>query len=461
MSNHIIISYIRKYGLLFIGISLFIFSLPLYESWSSRLVWQRWSYEYMIIIIIALSFWIFFLIMSWRETIRSRFQILVTPIWKIAFHTSIFFWGLAYFLSSLHSSANAAKIFDLNLFGSTFPVASALEWMALVITALTAGFIIAPKLTKRWRNLGLLVGTVLICAILGEGIARIKAFVSPETQGFPTYSQHLWQQKYVVRNSFGFRDIERQHNKAHGVQRIIVIGDSVAFGAGLANVEDRFSEQFNKLINQERASEYEVINAGHQNTHTLQHIETLKQMLEFNPDMVILLYVFNDMDYILPSARSSSMAHPSQGALGLLNPIRILFLNSYIFQEFFVRFRKMYFMFKNSNTILDSYADNFLLRKHFEDLNLFVSLSRDTGASILIVPMDYRVGSNQQARARYWRFLQEASTHRLPVCSLEHTFDGHSIQSLRVNELDGHPNALVNWLMAKRVFDCLYTAKSS
>ncbi len=46
----------------------------------------------------------------------------------------------------------------------------------------------------------------------------------------------------------------------------------------------------------------------------------------------------------------------------------------------------------------------------------------------------------------------------LPLCSLEKAFAGYSIESLRGNSLDGHPNRLANRIAGQAAFDCLLGA---
>jgi lysophospholipase L1-like esterase len=101
-------------------------------------------------------------------------------------------------------------------------------------------------------------------------------------------------------NTQGYRDREYAFQKPEGAYRILVLGDSVAFGDGVP-VEETFSDQLENLLN--RAPELagrrpiEVINTGIRGYNTYQELLLLKEEgLRYNPDLVLLCYVGNDAE---------------------------------------------------------------------------------------------------------------------------------------------------------------------
>ncbi|MGB5163576.1 MAG: SGNH/GDSL hydrolase family protein [Thermoanaerobaculia bacterium] len=293
-----------------------------------------------------------------------------------------------------------------------------------------------------------MIATLAFLIILAEGFARAKAILHPETQGFPTYSQELWLRKYVHLNSLGFRDKQRTAQTGHEVRRILIVGDSFAFGAGIQDPEGRFGEQLEERLG-ETHGRWEVINASRSDTHTLQHIEFLRSMLDFQPELVVLIYVFNDIDYLRQVTRLSALTG------SILSVGRVLFLNSYLVQELYVRIRKIW-LARASDDRYYPYDDIELLRKHLTDLRRFVSLAKENGAEVRIVPFSFQI--EQSDRTRYSRFFQLAMDFELPICSLEGAFEGHSPGVLRVNSLDGHPSAYANGLAVEAALDCLASA---
>ena len=227
-----------------------------------------------------------------------------------------------------------------------------------------------------------------------------------------------------------------------------MVGDSFTYGTGIENLADRFSEQLADRLNSRGTGEWEVLNAGREDTHTLQHLAVLPRLLEFQPDVVILLHVFNDINYLVPRT-----ARGFESSVDSTAPLRILFVNSYLFQEIFVRWRRVRLSFRAPEAT--TYADDALLQRHYANLDRFVRAVVDGGASAWIVPFDNATAYHEVYRARYRRFVQDARNFGLPVCDLEGAFDGYAFEALRVNLLDPHPNALANRLAVDRTLDCL------
>jgi hypothetical protein len=93
----------------------------------------------------------------------------------------------------------------------------------------------------------------------------------------------------IVNNSRGFRDRERAYDKG-GRKRIVVLGDSTAWGWGV-EAEERFSD-----IIEKRLDGWEAINLAHAGYSTDQELLVLEtEGLKYRPDVVILLFDRNDV----------------------------------------------------------------------------------------------------------------------------------------------------------------------
>lgn len=94
-------------------------------------------------------------------------------------------------------------------------------------------------------------------------------------------------------NSLGFRDIERKKLKPENTYRIIGLGDSFSWGAGV-NQSDTFLNRLENSLNHNSKSKsvyYEVFNWGVDAWGTAQQLLCLKhQALAYNPDLMILQY---------------------------------------------------------------------------------------------------------------------------------------------------------------------------
>lgn len=93
----------------------------------------------------------------------------------------------------------------------------------------------------------------------------------------------------LLNNSKGFRDRERSHEKG-GAQRIVVLGDSTAWGWGV-EAEDRFSDLLERQL-----EGWEVINLANPGYSTDQELLLLEtEGLNYRPDIVLLLFDRNDV----------------------------------------------------------------------------------------------------------------------------------------------------------------------
>lgn len=96
-------------------------------------------------------------------------------------------------------------------------------------------------------------------------------------------------------NSLGLRSPEIERQKPAGTTRILVLGDSVAFGWGLRG-EDTFASQLASLLATVYPDQrFEVINAGVSGYGTWQELQWLKQAgVALEPDVVIVQAHLND-----------------------------------------------------------------------------------------------------------------------------------------------------------------------
>ncbi|MFH1577914.1 MAG: SGNH/GDSL hydrolase family protein [Candidatus Omnitrophota bacterium] len=94
--------------------------------------------------------------------------------------------------------------------------------------------------------------------------------------------------------SNGIRDYEYTIKKPKGSYRIIILGDSVAFGWGV-DIEKTFAKRLEKLLNSKAKKKYEVINFAVPGYNLRQEIDTLKyKCLAYKPDLVIFCVQNND-----------------------------------------------------------------------------------------------------------------------------------------------------------------------
>ncbi len=100
---------------------------------------------------------------------------------------------------------------------------------------------------------------------------------------------------YPSINSYGFRGGEWAKEKAQNKSRIVVLGDSFAFGEGLDDNQTwpfLLEKYLNKGVNR---GSFEVLNFGYQGSSTTEELRIFEQEASvFSPDFVILSYTPGD-----------------------------------------------------------------------------------------------------------------------------------------------------------------------
>lgn len=117
----------------------------------------------------------------------------------------------------------------------------------------------------------------------------------------------------ICLNSLGLRDREYALPKPRGVFRILVLGDSVAFGDGI-RAEETFVKKLETGLNPNAAGKtVEALNAGVRGYNTFQELKLLEEVgLKYGPDLVLVAYVLNDAE---PFQKQAGLIDPRHGWL--------------------------------------------------------------------------------------------------------------------------------------------------
>jgi lysophospholipase L1-like esterase len=157
-------------------------------------------------------------------------------------------------------------------------------------------------------NLSLIIISTLFGLFLSESALRLIGFdplyVSPERDRFWKHDSLLgWVQqpgqegvfetpqfRTAVRiNENGLRDREHSYQRQNDIERILVLGDSFAWGYGVEEAE-RFSQRLEKSL------DVEVINAGVSGYSTDQELIWYRnEGIKYEPDLVLLVLAGNDV----------------------------------------------------------------------------------------------------------------------------------------------------------------------
>lgn len=139
----------------------------------------------------------------------------------------------------------------------------------------------------------LLAGTVL-GLLAAEGAVRVLGLARPRPSGY----QPVNTARHVSRprNSLGYRDLERALAKPPGTTRIVALGDSFTWGAGV-DFDDAYPQRLERALSRRRGGPVEVINLALPGFNTADELAVLeKQGFAYRPDLVLVGYVLNDAE---------------------------------------------------------------------------------------------------------------------------------------------------------------------
>ena len=248
--------WLRHGGLGALGLGLLTLALGSYRSHTERAVLGRWSWTLAVLLgvlavaTVGLGTW---------AAIRSRRAPAAGAGALFPWAGSgVLLWGGAQLLSSRLDDGATARLLEGGLCASVHPLPSLLEWVASLLLLIAAARHFGPPLWALARgsrggravlvNAGLAVTALVAALVAGEGLARLRVAIHPTVQGFPSLSTLAWRMRHAPLNAAGQRDREHPLVAPEGRARLLVVGDSVAWGWGVENTDDRFGEQLARLL---------------------------------------------------------------------------------------------------------------------------------------------------------------------------------------------------------------------
>src|SRR5918994_921161 len=146
--------------------------------------------------------------------------------------------------------------------------------------------------SRRPAELLLLLGSVGVFLLLAEGAVRRLGAEKPRPTGYAPVNTN--RRAMRPRNANGYRDFERSVPRPSGVRRAVSLGDSFAWGASV-EFDDAYPQRLERGLNRRRTESWEVVNLALPGMNTVDHAAQLEQeAMAYEPDVVLLGYVFND-----------------------------------------------------------------------------------------------------------------------------------------------------------------------
>ena len=260
-----------------------------------------------------------------------------------------------------------------------------------------------------------------------------------------------WHKRHVVYNSHFFRDRDFDANKKEGVTRIGILGDSIAFGGGIKNVDDRFSNILEKKL-KESGKNVEVYNLGTPGYDTEGEIGRYQSVRHLKFDILVWEYFLNDVQRLEKSTGTPIIIKNSkQGEIAQFLSSKSFFFD-FLYWRLSSRYNKTLGELRTAD--LDRYKDEQQVADHKEMINNFIkTLDQDnTKVVTVIFPLLYFLGPDYPARDVHAMMSEHFKQNGAQVIDMLDYLKDKNGRDLWAGEFDSHPNAFVHSLVAEKLY---------
>ncbi len=235
-------------------------------------------------------------------------------------------------------------------------------------------------------------------------------------------------------NNYGFRGPDLEIDKTPGTMRVMVLGDSFTFGEGV-KLEHTFCHRLEKILNQHSDQPVEVLNIATSAWGTDDEINYFDQAgIAFEPDLVLLVYVFNDADYA--------------GGLDLWENFRTTYENRYLKFSYLVSYfyatvkRQIYGQRYIDELLAGALTEQDKWAESLDYLSVGKRLADNIGSRFAVVafPFMYELNEQHPFRPLQEMLSQYCADNGIVELDLLEAFHGESYTELWVHPSDQHPN---------------------
>ena len=174
----------------------------------------------------------------------------------------------------------------------------------IVVIILIGVLLVTLAIQKRYKRVrgvagGLILTYVILVAALVGGELYLRYGYADSRMELALYGNN-WSNRYIQRNSLGYRDEEWTTEELDAKRTIFALGDSFTEGWGLNNPADRYTEVLGGLLGDNWAV-VEIARAGQATEAQQRNFENYPYQ---TPDVVIWQYFLNDIEV---AAQSNGM----------------------------------------------------------------------------------------------------------------------------------------------------------
>ena len=305
------------------------------------------------------------------------------------------------------------------------------------------------KQKKLLIAISVLIFALVFIFILAEAYFRYVYDV-PDGLGFLKVSQK-WVERHVVYNNYFYRDRDFETEKKAGTTRIGILGDSIAYGGGIENPQDRFSNILEKRLKDANYN-VEVYNLGRPGYDSQQEIEEFEKVRHLNFDILIWEYFIND---IQPNIKSTGTR------IIEINRDLPAYITFFTNKSYFLDFLYWRLTPTHQKTFRElraadiaQYENEEVLNAHKSRITDFIKSFNGSDTKILVVifPLISPLGPDYPARHVHQLMAETFRSNNVEVLDLQNVFGRFDKQKLMASKFDPHPNEIAHKFAAEEIF---------
>lgn len=302
-----------------------------------------------------------------------------------------------------------------------------------------------------------IIGT-LVALLLVEGAFRLlvgggeKKDKQQVVTDVPRYD-------YLPEGAYRARDYYYTPEKAPGVFRIIVVGDSFTFG-GKMHFDDNFCKRLERMLNlNDHQRKVEVLNWGVSGYSSLQEVELVREAVSrFQPDLVVVQITLNDAE--LQPFRVTHHYQNKRGKVILTNPLFKYWQSlGYIVRRIY--YTRMHEEYITYHTAAFENPDSWkLFTGAFQQMQRLTSERGVPLLAVIFPMMSHSFDDKYPFHAVHQKIGAALAEQKISYVDLFEDFRGKDPVRLQVEPgQDAHPNEIAHRVAADRIYTTLLNLK--
>ncbi len=302
------------------------------------------------------------------------------------------------------------------------------------------------KITYAQKIALLLFGTFMAFSI-GEAVSRIT-YTKPWYEKLIEKQNPSYWKKGLSRNSLGVRDRDYPAIKPPNSTRVLVLGDSFTFGAGVRDSSLIFPERLERQLNlefAEQGKQVEILNGALGGSHTHQWLKLLARSKDsFTPDLILIVFFLRDGTNITVR---KSFFNPIRQEIQSREEQSFLYRHLYLFrviQDYMDRLSisKQYSAALNMAYFGSSEETDEWTRAQENLLEIKrIGEERNAKVALVVFPILVELNDNYPFKEVSNLIEQFSIQNDMPTHNLLPAFMGMHGPDLWVSSFDQHPNA--------------------